>query len=163
MSTNCIAYKIFLVLFLGLSSQVIFAQQLSPFVVNCNGQSFSNSSAQLDFNVGEVAITSIGTVNNSITQGLLQPQATVTAIHNNETADVFSVFPNPTTDQVEISSTSYSEPIYAKLIDYTGRVLVNEAAQNNTVSVAQLPVGIYQLVLLDKNQKILSRKTISKI
>lgn len=152
-----------LLFFLVFISKVFFAQQISPFVVNAAGKHFSNSTASITFNIGEVAITKIGDSNNSITQGFLQPKATLVSVNESSSTVEFLAFPNPATEMITVTSSNYSDAVTVQLIDHMGRVVLNSSVQNNTVSLTDVSVGIYKLLILDKDQKIIDRKTITKI
>ena len=139
------------------------AQQITPEVINCSGQNFSNSSARLVYSVGEVAITSIGNSTNSITQGFLQPQSTLSSVNDNQTQNTYTTFPNPATDQIIIASSNNTSMLILKVIDCFGRVVMISATQNNSISISALPVGLYQLLIMDQDPKRVTRKTFTKI
>jgi len=140
-----------------------FGQQITPNVINCNGSSFSNSSAKLAYSIGEIAITRIGNSNNSITQGFLQPKITATSVKETNSTYAFVAYPNPGNSNVKIKSDSYKEPITVKLIDVTGRELFNGKLIDNTLSLDAYENGIYQLLILNDKQQLLERKTLTKI
>lgn len=140
----------------------IYSQQITPFVVNSTGQFYSNSTAQLTSNVGEIAVTRIGDSNNSITQGFLQFKGSVVSIKENQNANTFNVYPNPASNEIKIS-TSYKEIFSVKIIDCLGREVLNSEVQNNSVDVSEINPGIYQMIILDKNKKTISNKTITKL
>lgn len=154
--------KIVSVLLLLLLMNKVYSQQISPFVVNSTGQFYSNSSAQLTSNVGEVSVTHIGDSNNSITQGFLQYKGSVVSIKDNKSESTFNVYPNPASNEIKIS-TSYKEAISIKIIDCLGREVLNSEVQNNSVDVSSINPGIYQMIILDKNKKAISNKTITKL
>jgi hypothetical protein len=139
-----------------------FAQQINPKVVNSSGGNLSAGSVQLSFNVGEVAVTKISNTNNIITQGFLQPDANSTGIKENNSYS-FEAYPNPTDSKLTIQSGDYKEAVYAKLIDGMGRVMYSGEVKNNSLSMDPFTNGIYQLILSDKEQKIIGQKTIIKI
>lgn len=56
-----------------LISNTCLAQDTSLNVINAAGGQYSNSTAQLDFSVGEVSITPLSSASNLVTVGFLQP------------------------------------------------------------------------------------------
>ncbi|MCD6067132.1 MAG: Secretion system C-terminal sorting domain [Bacteroidetes bacterium] len=139
------------------------AQQISPHVVNSCGTTFSNATAQLAFNVGETAVTSITNFSSTITQGFLQPENNGFSIKENKTTADFVMYPNPVNTELNIRSTNYKGTLQVKLLDGTGRTIYSGELKNNAVSMESFPNGIYQLLLLDTEQKIIDHKTITKI
>ncbi|MDP2387514.1 MAG: T9SS type A sorting domain-containing protein [Bacteroidota bacterium] len=139
------------------------AQQISPSVLNANGNNFSSGSAQLTFSVGEVAVTKVGNSNNAITQGFLQPKVNGVSIKENNTSVDFVVYPNPASTELNIRSSNYKNTVNVKLMDGLGRTMYNGELKNNTLSLESFPNGIYQLLLLDNEQKVMEHKTITKI
>jgi hypothetical protein len=138
------------------------AQQIKPFVVNSAGQNFSASSAQLNFNIGEIAITKISGTSNTITQGFLQPKSSLLSVDKNELANDHSVYPNPTSDLIHFKINN-KESYTIKIIDAFGRIAFNSTLTNGSISLANYTNGLYQIVLTDKNQKTVLQTTISKI
>ncbi len=139
------------------------SQQISSSVINCDGNSFSNSSSRLVFNIGEVVVTKIGNSSNSITQGFLQPNILASGVNEIETSFKFLVYPNPSCGDVKIESEEYKEPITIKLIDGMGRELYSGILVNNTLSLEAYQNGIYQLLIYNTNHELIQRKSITKI
>lgn len=139
------------------------AQQITPYVVNTNGNSFSSGSAQLTFSVGEVAVTKISNSNNIVTQGFLQPKVNGVSIKDNNNSVDFVVYPNPASTELNIRSANYTSTVNVKLMDGLGRTMYSGELKNNTLSLESFPNGIYQLLLLDNEQKVIEHKTITKI
>lgn len=154
--------KIVSILLLLLLMNKIYSQQISPFVVNSTGQFYSNSTAQLTSNVGEVAVTKIDDSNNSITQGFLQFKGSVVSIRENQNTNVFNVYPNPASNEIKINASS-KDASSVKIIDCLGREVLNVELQNNSVDITEINPGIYQLIILDKNKKAICNKTITKL
>lgn len=139
------------------------SQQISSSVINCAGNSFSNSSSRLVFNIGEVVVTKIGNSSNSITQGFLQPNILASGVNEIETSYKFVVYPNPAYGDVKIESEDYKEPITIKLIDGMGRELYSGLLVNNTLSLDPFQNGMYQLLIYNSNHELIQRKSITKI
>ena len=149
--------------FLIATGSIAFAQQITPSVVNNCGTSFTTPSASITYSIGETAITKIGNANNNITQGFLQPLVNGNSIKENKASYNFAVYPNPSTESVTIQSANYKEEVFVKLLDATGKVLYSGNLSNGSLFIGNYPNGLYQLLLVDKNQQLLERKTINKI
>ena len=137
------------------------AQQISPHVVNSSGSTFSTPSAMLSFNVGESAVTHITGTGAGITQGFLQPPANEVSLKENKQSFTFVAFPNPVSSSLRIES-DYKKTIRVKLVDVMGRTVYNDVLVNNSISMEQLPDGMYQLLLLSSEGEIIEVKTITK-
>lgn len=70
------------------------------------------------------------------------------------------IFPNPTTDFVEISSTKKIKKL--TLFDETGKQLLKEENPENKISVAQHPKGLYVMNLVFENDKTITKKILKK-
>jgi Secretion system C-terminal sorting domain len=139
------------------------AQQINPYVINSSGQSFSTTSAQLSFNIGEIAITKISGANNSITQGFLQPKTTMLSVEKNELTNNYSVFPNPTSNVIYFKLKGIPVNYQIKLIDDLGKIVYSGNLTNNELSLAAYNNGLYQVIITDKQQKVIFKTSISKI
>lgn len=67
----CTIFGVFFLL--SLSPDLSFSQDTIPNIVNATGGHYSNTTAQLDFSVGEVSITPLSSAQNIISVGFLQP------------------------------------------------------------------------------------------
>ena len=121
----------------------IFAQVISAGTIASFAGSVSNSTITIDYSVGENAISTISGPSNSITQGFLQPQLVIATgiIEVNQNNEI-SIFPNPTSDFVNIKS---SEPITWTIYDEAGRVILSGDGYN--IDTKQFAQGIYYLNL----------------
>jgi hypothetical protein len=57
--------------------------------------------------------------------------------------------PNPASDMVEITGVDLTSEPLLKIIDATGRPLLEQRLNSSTLDVSALPPGIYHLVLYD--------------
>jgi len=137
------------------------AQTVKPDVVNCAGQTFSVTSNSLSFNVGESFIGKITNGTNQITQGFLQPKVNTTAIKENNNNNSYTVYPNPTINEINVSAAMKDE-FSIKVLDNLGREMPVEKI-GDTYSLSKLRTGIYQLLIIDKSGKAIENKIISKI
>ena len=137
------------------------AQTVNPDVVNCAGQTFSITSNSLSFNLGESFVGSITNGTNQITQGFLQPKVNVTAIKENNNNNAYTVYPNPTTNEINVAAAMKDE-FSIKVLDNLGREMPIEKI-GDTYSLSKLRTGMYQLLIIDKSGKAIENKIISKI
>ncbi|MFK7947592.1 MAG: DUF4465 domain-containing protein [Saprospiraceae bacterium] len=72
--------------------------------------------------------------------------ADVSVSTNSLNQTVFKVFPNPTTDFIQIDGIETVNARYS-IIDYNGRVIENQALNLNQVPVYHLPKGMYVLLI----------------
>lgn len=77
-------------------------------------------------------------------------------------ASVFAIYPNPTTERINISAMGIDLSEYTMAItDMLGRVVYrNPINIESAISVANLRNGVYNLTILDGNKKVMSKKFI---
>jgi hypothetical protein len=136
------------------------AQKISPQLVNTTGNTLRLGTVTIEYSVGEMAISSLSSPSNYLTQGLLQPRkkSIVTALAN-ETSSESSIFlyPNPVVENVFIRC----QENYSAII-YTGEGIKIRQIETNAMSDAtDLAKGLYIVKILDaKNTTISTLKFI---
>jgi hypothetical protein len=155
--------KIILMLAAYSFCQSYSAQQIKPFVVNAAGSTFANAASKLSFSLGELAITKVNNSNHSITQGFLQPKFIGLGIEKNEIQNVFSFFPNPTADVMHVVMSEKKVPYQVKLIDAFGRIIFTGALKEDQVALQTYPNGLYQVLIINQQNKVVAQTTVSKI
>lgn len=103
----------------------IQAQMTDPTVVASSGGTYQGASMQLDWTLGEFAMTTIGHSTGQLTQGFHQPSYLITSIHEftNDVGQI-TVFPNPTVGQLRMKLKFDKERnIRIELFQLDGRVL----------------------------------------
>jgi hypothetical protein len=79
----------------------LFAQTIERSVIGAAGTSYSTTNLQLDFSVGEVAVSTAETGSFVLTQGF--HQGDLFSVANDEPLRVaYQLFPNPTRDRVSL-------------------------------------------------------------
>ncbi|MCK5536010.1 MAG: T9SS type A sorting domain-containing protein [Bacteroidales bacterium] len=160
--------KITLLIIGLLLTSIVFSQTANPELVGSAGESFNNSTYQLDWSIGEFATATYSTGNYVITQGLHQNNYVITSVENMAREINISAYPNPTTDLISIffadllSSIEHGNVMI--VTDINGKVLqqvevINEVEQLNFSNYAN---GIYFLTVKQLNQVIKSFKIIKK-
>jgi hypothetical protein len=143
-----------------LSTAPCMAQStLSPSVIASEGNHFSNSSFQLSYTIGEMALVSTEAVGNTIlTQGFHQPDKFTIILVNDLANDLNAVvFPNPFGDQVYLQLEGWKhERFMIDLFDASGRKVINgkqfqhiPGTQQIPIETSHLAVGTYLLRLLN--------------
>ncbi len=155
--------RLFLTVGLGIALFSVNAQTASPELVSSSGDSFNNTSYQLDWSLGECITATHSAGNYVLTQGLHQNSYVITSVENLAKDINISVYPNPTTDLITIdllSSAGHNNVM--TVTDINGKVLqqvevINEVEQ---LSFSNYANGIYFLTIKQENQLIKSFKII---
>ncbi len=78
------------------------------------------------------------------------------------TTDIFgatvAVFPNPAKDVLNVTGVSSNATV--AIYDAIGRMVRNQAIQNNGINVADLNTGVYNLVIIDGEQRTTKRVSV---
>ena len=88
--------KIFIILLISFVCGLTHAQTGGGQLISATGNSISNSTFMLDYSIGEIAITTISSSDNYLTQGLLQ--STFVSVSTNiltPTSSYIQLYPNP--------------------------------------------------------------------
>jgi hypothetical protein len=130
-------------------------------VVSAQGDSYSNASANIDFTIGEVIIDTGTDGTNDLTQGFHQTNWNFAGLDDQAPQMEVTVFPNPTSEVLNISTETYAGVVY-KLYDAQGKLVANDILNGytTTINVNQCAPGTYSLVLEDKNQLLKTFKLI---
>ncbi|HZH64443.1 MAG TPA: T9SS type A sorting domain-containing protein [Flavisolibacter sp.] len=119
----------------------------SQTVVNAAGNTISSANFVFEYSIGEISITTHSSTENTLTQGLLQPNLKVSnpgcTIINSELLS----FENPTRDKVRIVGR------YDWITDYQiyaadGKLVRIAKFQNNHIDISTLPAAVYFIRLL---------------
>jgi hypothetical protein len=134
-----------LVLFLLFASLAVTAQE----VVATQGESYSNTSANIDFTIGEVVINTETDGTNDITQGFHQTNWNFLGVENHAPNYEATIFPNPTEDVLNIKTSSFENVTYT-LYDAQGKLVMQNtlSAEQTPIQVSQLVPGAYSLELI---------------
>lgn len=141
-----------------------YGQGVSPEVVSTAGDSFVGSNIQLDWTVGEVAISTLqSTV--QITQGFHQPYYYILETEELPVSiGTIKIFPNPTSDWLEMElRLKESQLVDIHLYDMQGKLIWQTTRDGAYIlekkSLQNLPKGSYVLsFLMHQNQTIQTYK-----
>ena len=130
-------------------------------VVASQGETYSNANGSIDFTVGEVIINTGSNGTNDLTQGFHQTNWNFLGVVDFAPDFEVTIFPNPTSDVLNIKSTIYQDISYS-LYDAQGKlVLKNVLSETVTqIQVNQLAPGAYSLSINDKKEQLKNFKLI---
>ncbi|MCG8327699.1 MAG: T9SS type A sorting domain-containing protein [Chitinophagales bacterium] len=141
----------FLLLFTAIWIYNLNAQNISPVVVSSAGESYQGNLMQIDWTLGELAITSIQNSSRQITQGFHQPNYIITNIKGlPENIGYIHIYPNPTSDELQIKlDLEQQSNIEVQLISINGislwtkKIIDNQIEEN--INIGDLPSTTYFL------------------
>jgi hypothetical protein len=130
-------------------------------VIATQGDSYSNTSTQIDFTIGEIIINTETDGTNELTQGFHQTNWNYVGLENHATGYEASIFPNPTSDILNIKTSTFENVTYT-LYDTKGKFILQGklTADQTPIRVGQLATGKYSLILGSKNQKLKTFKLV---
>lgn len=102
------------------------AQSISPEVIASAGEHFDNGTTQLSWTLGEVVIDTYDNGTNILTQGFHQTQLTITSVEESLTDVRLNMYPNPTSELLNIELGNNESDINLQLFDMSGK-LVHQA------------------------------------
>ena len=126
------------------SAATVSAQE----VVSTQGDSYSNSNAGIDFTIGEVIINTGTDGSHDLTQGFHQTNWNFLGVEDFAPDYEASIFPNPTSDVLNIKTSSFENVTYT-LYDAQGKLVLQSilAAEVTPIQVSHLAPGAYSLQL----------------
>jgi len=129
--------SIILICFL-LVIKLLSAQELAPVVIASAGKELKVETYSIAFTVGEIAIKTIAGNNHILTQGFHQPPGLyLSDITKNSSLDVsLSVYPNPTTDLINIVIKNFTsnEDLILKVYNSVGQEINVKMVKKNEQS-----------------------------
>ena len=146
---------------------LVGAQSITPEVVASAGEHFDNGSVQLSWTLGEVAVQTYDNGSNILTEGFHQPELLITSIEEVSELDMsVNIFPNPTTEFINIEFTVNKTDMVVELFDMHGkevsRIDVRAFQMETGISLSDVAAGGYLLRLTEENGKYVSTHQIQK-
>ncbi len=138
--------------FLAVSAQEVVATQ---------GGSYSSSSANIDFTIGEVIIDTGTDGTNDLTQGFHQTNWNFLGVEDHAPNYEAIIFPNPTEDVLNIRTSAFENVTYT-LYDAQGKLVMQNilSAEQTPIQVSQLATGNYSLTLNNETQNLKTFKLV---
>lgn len=141
--------------------RTIEAQNLSPTVVNSSGGVIQNSSHSLEWSLGELAVSTLTSPVNLLTQGFLQPTTSTVGTEDHFDESRFSAFPNPVSGWLNLQ-TDIPDIKTVQIHDVSGRLVLQSGFQS-LIDLHQLEIGTFVVSLFDNQNQFLHSFKISKI
>ncbi len=152
--------SLFLIAFLQVK-----AQTAAPELVSTAGDSFSNANYQLDWSIGESFTATHSNGTNVLTQGFHQNTYEVLLVDDFQTAIDISVYPNPTTNfiNLHVGDAPFEQMQYT-ITDYAGKTIKKANLNTDTeqISFANYANGTYFLTVKQNNKLFKNFKIIKK-
>lgn len=149
-----------LLLFLSIYT---FGQTIQNSVVGSTGASASAGTIKMDYTLGEVVIETFSAGGQTLTQGFHQTALHLVAIENTDYFPEISIYPNPTSDLVNIDIPANYNSLDISLYDVTGKLIriFSNASGKVTLDAAVLATGTYYLQMINTtNDKVKTFKLI---
>ncbi len=121
-------------------------------VVSTQGDSYVTSIGSIDFTLGEVIINTGTDGSHDLTQGFHQTNWNFLGVEDFAPDYEASIFPNPTSDVLNIKTSSFENVTYT-LYDAQGKLVLQSilAAELTPIQVSHLAPGSYSLELIFEN------------
>ena len=124
-------------------------------VISSQGDSYTDSSASIDFTIGEVVTSTVSNGEKTLTQGFHQTNLSFVSIENHVPNYEAIIFPNPTDNFLNIKAISFKNVNYS-LFDEMGKLVLNGTlySEKTSLDVSKLHTGLYSLVLNNSENKL---------
>jgi hypothetical protein len=129
----------------------VFSQE----VISTQGDSYVDSSASIDYTIGEVVTFTGASVENNLTQGFHQTNWGFVSIEDHLPTYQAIIYPNPTEDLLNIKASLYEDVSYA-LYDEMGKLILQGRllSEQTAFEVSPLATGRYSLVLSNSKENL---------
>jgi len=149
-------YKFLFFLALLVYCSLASAQSLKPSVIASGGRHATGPNIQLSYTVGETMVTTRSQGSVVLTQGFQQTYKNTVGVPQMAEGVLVSVFPNPTTDRVNLLVKGENTNHYiARLYSLTGQLLHQiDLPPNETASfeLGQMADGLYIIQLVSETE-----------
>lgn len=133
--------------------QLARSQSISPQVIANSGKYMSAGGNSIEFTVGELVVTTLTGTGNMVTQGFHQTYTTSSSIDENSVTISINVYPNPTTDWLNIIVSAEKKVEFSAIIhDGYGRKVLDEYRSNGSqiqLNISTLAAGSYFISLVN--------------
>ena len=152
-SKTCLCFSLSLVLVLCGAAQCT-AQTLDRQVIGTSGNQYITAAATMDFTIGEPVTATLTGQNGIATQGFHQGTISITSVRETLSLSELSVYPNPTTDMLTIS-TAIENALW-QLHTLDGKIVTSGRLNigSTTVDVTSLAQATYMLTITAPSQRV---------
>ena len=157
--------RLILTVVLGFALIGANAQTASPELLSPAGDSFNNTSYQLDWSIGECITATHSEGDYVLTQGFHQSTYAITAIKDLRADINMSVYPNPTTDFISLKvESSKAEGMQYTITDFSGKVLQTSNLKSDIeqINFSNYANGVYFLSVKQENNQLIKSFKIIK-
>jgi hypothetical protein len=136
-------------------ANAVFSQE----AITAAGGDFSGSGGNIAYSVGQVNYTTNFSTSGSSSQGVQQTyQISTNDLAEYEGSNLFSVFPNPTSDFFNLKSNKNLIGSKYEILDNLGRIVLTGVLlnENQIVDMTELSRGIYNLQVMGASSKTLN-------
>jgi len=134
------------------------AQSISPEVIASAGEHYDNGTVQLSWTLGEVMIDTYDNGTNILTQGFHQTELTVTSIEETLADIRLNLYPNPTSEYLNIELGNNEEDINLQLYDMSGKLIhkdvINAYDTKYVLPMQSVASGQYLVQMQSENGKL---------
>lgn len=133
--------------------------------VNAAGGNAMGDGGSVSFSVGQMAFSTNVGPNGSVTQGVQQPyEISVLSVSENAENINLSVYPNPSTDYLYLTSSDEISDLSYQLFDMNGRLLKSEKITENqtNINVQGLVSATYFVKVNQGNKTVKTFKIIKR-
>lgn len=158
--------NILLLIILIAAANIAKTQSVSMYLIGTAGDSYKNSTYQLDWSLGEILTETYTGTQYSLTQGLHQGNYTITSIIDIPQSNfTIIVYPNPASNYLVIDiKNGKPEDIIYSFTDINGRLIQSGhlKSQQKELNIQQYSPGIYFINIQQNNQLINSFRIVKK-
>lgn len=156
---------------LVLTAGVSLAQTLSPTVIGSAGETTYGGSISLSWTVGEIAITTVSSAGNILTQGFHQPENGITiGIADPDKLISINAFPNPISENLTLAfSAEKSGNFIVEITDALGKLVktssiyVGNGQTQHSISMSTFAPGAYLVKISTANGDFAKAIKLTKI
>jgi hypothetical protein len=152
-------YLFYIICFFAITESCL-AQTIKPEIISTTGDYFKNTTNSLSWTLGECITETFSTSGYKFTQGFQQSTYIVTSANEPTIPSVsIKVYPNPTSDKINISMRNERQgklEYLIELYDLLGRKQYTGRFTNNLIELNMLsyPAGAYLLKISNGNQAL---------
>ncbi|MCB9185764.1 MAG: T9SS type A sorting domain-containing protein [Flavobacteriales bacterium] len=143
------------------------SQSISPEVIASAGEHFDNGTVQLSWTLGEVMIDTYDNGTNILTQGFHQTELTVTAIEETLADIRLNIYPNPTSEYLNIELGNNEKDISLQLFDMSGKLVhkdvINAYNTKYVLPMQSVATGKYLVRMQTEDGKMNSTHQVVKL
>jgi hypothetical protein len=143
------------------------AQSITPEVIASAGEHYDNGTVQLSWTLGEVMIDTYDNGTNILTQGFHQTQLTVTSIEEELTDVRMSLYPNPTSEYLNIELGNNEQDINLQLYDMSGKLIhkdvINAYDTKYVLPMQMVATGKYLVQMQSEDGKLNTTHQVVKV